>query len=292
MLKYFDAKDKYVVDEPSLWTVNGSVDIQYAGGTEHKSGNFTIQVGNIESYNPTELDPEPEPEITPTPTPSGGGDTPSGGGDEPGGGGETPGGDTPVTPDPTPSGSEKITFRLVNNSGVEARFNGKITLNLWNDVNYLSTTPEEEWSRNVQVECTFTGGQKSNNYIRIPAGETKDFDILKSSMVYKVHHIGALELSDLKDDSLYGNVNYLDGSWYLKRNYNPRSSGAPTYIYTQMCYGRINHKDDDTHSSNGMYNVGIASPAKLEAGKTYTITINSMNSEASFDDSKHYMILN
>lgn len=88
MLKYFDAKDKYVVDEPSLWTVNGSVDIQYAGGTEHKSGNFTIQVGNIESYNPTEIEQEPEPEVTPNPS-SGGSSSGSGDGGESGGGGNT-----------------------------------------------------------------------------------------------------------------------------------------------------------------------------------------------------------
>ena len=40
MLKY--SKNTIVVDEPSLWTVNGVMDIKYAGGTEHKSGKFTV----------------------------------------------------------------------------------------------------------------------------------------------------------------------------------------------------------------------------------------------------------
>lgn len=296
MLKYFDAKDKYVVDEPSLWTVNGSVDIQYAGGTEHKDGEFTIQVGNIESYNPTEIEQEPLPNPNPTPTEPGesgggsGGDNEGGnsGGQE--GGGDNP--DTPINPDPTPSGSEKITFKLINNSGVEARFNGKVTLNVWNDPNYLSTTPEEEWSRNVQVQCTFTGGQKSNNYIVIPVGGTEYFDIPRSSMVYTVHHIGGPEVNDLKDDNLYGNVNYLDGHWYLKSSRNPYNGGASAFIYTQMRYGNINHKDDDTHSSSGMYEVSTATPAKLENGQTYTITINSLTNGAGFtSENNHYVIL-
>lgn len=269
MLKYFDAKDKYVVDEPSLWTVNGSVDIQYAGGTEHKSGNFTIQVGNIESYNPTELDSEPEPEIIPTPTPSGGEDTPSGGGDEPGGGGETPGGDTPVTPEPTPTGSG-IIFRLTNNCGREVRLSGKVILN-------VSKSPTD-WTNSTQVNANFhpatVGSSWAYNDIIIPIGGT-----YTSPAVTTI-------------DGIYmPSVNFLDNSWYFMNTDDPNN----IYQHSIKLYSRIwNTQKNESSGSDNMYWIGTPPQnTKLQNGKTINLVINNTNSEATLqpNNTGHYVIL-
>lgn len=199
MLKYFDAKDKYVVDEPSLWTVNGSVDIQYAGGTEHKSGNFTIQVGNIESYNPTELDPEPEPEITPNPqggSESGEGESGSGeqGGEQ--GGGENPpsGGDDPVTPvdpTPTPSGNYNVKIIIKNETGRTIQSTGEIRLYVGDHIGINTYLPganeaagakyafnlgENDYS-NYTINCSVNGSSNPvSNYTGQSVNDVKIYD--------------------------------------------------------------------------------------------------------------------
>lgn len=152
MPKYFSEKNKYVVDEPSLLTINGSVDIQYAGGTEHKDGEFTIQIGNIESYNPTEIESEEIPEVNPTPV------TP-----------EIPEeDDTPVTPDPTPSSGD-VTFILTNNCGHEVRLSGRAAIHItngsttdWSDSNVIQTTSD--------MHGATVGASWAYNDIIIPVG--------------------------------------------------------------------------------------------------------------------------
>lgn len=165
MLKYFDAKDKYVVDEPSLWTVNGSVDIQYAGGTEHKDGEFTIQVGNIESYNPTELDQEPVPEIIPNP--SGGGN--SGGSEQ--GSGDNPGGNEGQ--DPIPTGNHDVISFGVNITNAHGS-----AIELVGEIVFILGNPDH----NGNYFGNYTGRYVRTDHITfsspvtLAAGETKSFD--------------------------------------------------------------------------------------------------------------------
>ena len=121
MPKYFDEEERYVIDEPSLLTISGSVDIQYAEGTAHQDGDFTIQIGNIESYNPTSLPSEPAPEITPQ---------------QPSGDNEESGDDNPTTPqnpgddNPTIPSTETGYLILNNTSNEDIYITGFIMLSI------------------------------------------------------------------------------------------------------------------------------------------------------------------
>ena len=283
MLKYFDEKDKYVVDEPSLWTVNGSVDIQYAGGTEHKSGNFTIQVGNIESYNPTELEAEKEPEVTPTPTPSGGGDEPSGGGDTPSDGSDTPGGDTPVTPDPTPTPSGNgITFKITNTCGKEIRLSGKVKIN-------ASRTPTN-WNDYIELDANFHGPQSGSSWnqndIIIPNNTSKELTI--ANVTYAMSYNSANPLG-YTDSSLSGNL--ANGTWYFMNMDNPNNQ----YKHPINLYSRIwKNLKNESEGSNDMYRINnYPQNTLITAGQTYNLEINWMNPKAELapSTSKEYSIL-
>ena len=205
MPKYFSEKNKYVVDEPSLLTINGSVDIQYAGGTEHKDGEFTIQVGNIESYNPTKIEQEPLSDPNPTPTEPG----ESGGGSEQGG--ESGEGNDPVTP--TPSGNS-VGFILVNECGKEVRLSGRVTLN-------ISQTPTN-WDTSTQVSANINGptnGESwSKNTVSINAGESYSWTASVDSR-------------------------YTNGNYYFVSTDKPEISLYSIYLYTRT-YRRSKNKTE------------------------------------------------
>ena len=122
MEKYKFENNKAVVDQPSIITISStSVSIEHAGSTDTTSipddANLTIQIGNIESYNPTSLPSEPAPEITPQ-QPSGDNEEPSDNPTNP----QNPGDDNP-----TPS-TETGYLILHNTSNEDIYITGHIYL--------------------------------------------------------------------------------------------------------------------------------------------------------------------
>lgn len=118
--------------------------IEHASNTDSADipdAGLTIQVGNVESYNPTNLSPEPEPEITPN-TSSGGSSSGSGsnsgsqeGGNESGNeqSGDNEGGNTNPDPTPTPGQSNiSINLNITNNSGKTISLDGDVVFVLGN----------------------------------------------------------------------------------------------------------------------------------------------------------------
>ena len=284
MPKYFSEKNKYILDEPSLLTINGSVDIQYAGGTEHKDGEFTIQVGNIESYNPTEIEQEPLPDPNPTPTEpgeSGGGsegDNEGGNSGSQEGGGESGGGTTPVVPSGNTcyveqTGGSGIKYVIHNQTGIEARLSGGVVLN-------LSRSPND-WDNSTQayahMHAPTIGSSYAYNDIIIPAGET-----YTSPTVTTITGI------------YYPDTNFMDGTWYFM------NTERSLYMHSIFLYSRIwNNNDNESQGSNHMY--WAANPpqnAKLQNGITIHLFLTNVNPEATLQNastgtgqSGHYVIL-
>lgn len=289
MEKYKFENNKAVVDQPCIITISkSSVSIEHASNTDNTDipdAGLTIQVGNIESYNPTNLSPEPEPEITPTPTPSGGGDTPSGGGDEPGGdnpGGDTPGGgdnpDTPVNPD-VPSGSG-IILNITNNCGKEVRLSGKIVLNVgknpnsWDNVNNATQ---------VEANMYQNGADTHTNHISIPVGGTYTSKLMQTTKIYDrdIYKNGVkIQLGSPSYSEL------INGSWHILGVQNPTNLSMPIYLYSAFEYGNAapddsSHTRNEAHSSSSMYITGVPNTTLVQNGKTYNLNITKTMQETS-----------
>lgn len=85
-----------VIDQPSILKITGSVTIMHASGIDTLDENPTIQIGNIESYDPITPNPVEAEEIETTP--SQGGQSGAQSGDDNPTNPENPGDDNPTTP--------------------------------------------------------------------------------------------------------------------------------------------------------------------------------------------------
>lgn len=247
MLKYFSDKNKYIVDEPSLWTINGSVDIQYAGGTKHESGKLTVQVGNIESYVPIEKDTI-SPYIPPTNSDdennNGVNTNPEPGSNEPGTSEEP--GDTPINPG-TSDGNPviNINVNITNATSSSVQLDGRLRFVLGNpnqDGSWFAGWSGGPYIRTDNIYF-------SSSPIILGAGETRTFS--------------GLTWQDA--DSGCG----LGGASPLNSNYLPvyADDGSIAYAGNVLMY--TDGRSDTTLCQN------LSSSIIFTNGETYNLTITS-----------------
>lgn len=293
MEKYKFENNKAVVDQPSIITISKtSVSIEHAGSTDTEDipdAGLTIQVGNIESYNPTPINTEPVPEVNPTQP-----DNPGGSGEEPGGesGGDNEGGNsgsqegssasgggtTPVVQSGNTcyveqTGGNGIKYVIHNQTGIEARLSGGVVLN-------LSKNPND-WEGSTQayahMHAPTIGSSYAYNDIIIPIGGS-----YTSPTVTTITGI------------YQPDTNFLDGTWYFM------NTERSLYMHSIFIYSRIwNNHDKESQGSNHMYwAVNPPQNAKLQNGITIHLFLTNVNPEATLQDastgsgqSGHYVIL-
>ena len=172
--------------------------IEHAGSTDTASipddANLTIQIGNIESYNPTSLSPEPEPEIIPNPQ-EGGNSGGSGGSGSQGEGSEQEGGDTPSgggegqdpTPTPTPGDTNSPLNNPVITIGINLKNNTSSSIYLDGEIVFIMGNPDHNgnyfgrWSDGTpyKLSSNRTGHIIFSSPLNIGAGETLSFGGLR-----------------------------------------------------------------------------------------------------------------
>lgn len=175
----------------------------------------------------------------------------------------------PVNPEPEPGpvvvptqaeyvGGNGITFVIVNKCGYEARFTGKVILN-------VSKNPNN-WGDAPQVYANFHGPQSGTSWDRndiiIPAGQSWTSNPITSI--------------DPVLPQYYGGVNFTDGSWYFMNSDNGQYVHS-IYLYTRM-YSRSR---GETGGSNHMYTAVPLKNTKLQRGYKYYLELNWKNPEAS-----------
>ena len=174
---------------------------------------------------------------------------------------------TPVNPDPvTPvvgssyavyTGGNGITFVIINNCGYEARFSGKVILNLSKNPNDWANSTQA----NANMHAPTVGSSWAYNDIIIPAGGSYTSPVITTiDAVYPQ----------------YAGTNFTDGSWYLM-NYDNGPYGHPVFLYTRE-YSRSR---SGTSGSQHMYAATPTQNTKLQRGYTYYLNLNWKNPEAS-----------
>ena len=165
------------------------------------------------------------------------------------------------------TGGNGIKFVITNNTGVEARFSGKVILN-------VSRNPND-WANSTQVNANMHGPTSGTSWayndIIIPAGQS-----------YTSPEITTI-------DGIYmSGVNFTDGSWYLMNSDNG------VYVHAFYLYTRIwNTRKNESSGSNHMYVATPLQNTKLLRGYTYYLNLHWKNPEATIDPIKtgHYVIL-
>lgn len=249
--KYYEVTKKNPSDFPDYKyyeTVNKigvNTAITLSTESEAKAAGATLYVKTEETPVVTPVDPgpsDPDPVVIPTPPVTGGSYAQY-------------------------TGGNGIRFVITNNTGVEARFNGKVILN-------VSRNPND-WANSTQVNANMhaptSGTSHAYNDIIIPAGQS-----------YTSPEITTI-------DGIYmPAVNFTDGSWYLMNSDNG------IYVHSLYLYSRIWQKSKN--SSTGSNHIYVAAPpqnAKLQRGYTYYLNLNWKNPDASLapDNSGKYIIL-
>ena len=260
MEKYKFENNKAVVDQPSIITISStSVSIEHAGSTDTASipddANLTIQIGNIESYNPTEIEQEPVPEVTPNPSEGGSSGGQQGGGESGGdneggnsgsqeGGGDNP--DTPINPDPTPSGNGNITIKVNNRTGGEIRLCGEVIMN-------ISRHPlDTSWSDVKTLQVDFV-----NPHSHGWANETNDRVIANGSYTTWTCSVDS---------------QYLDGTYGIMQCSTNNEYGVPLYLYCKY----YNKEKGTVSQGNGMYHTVVNSRQILQSGATIEVTVDRL----------------
>ena len=174
----------------------------------------------------------------------------------------------PVNPDPVDPivvpgqaeyiGGNGITFVIVNNCGYEARFTGKVILN-------VSKNPGD-WTNSKQIYANFHGPQSGTSWDRndiiIPAGGT-----------WTSNSITSIEPVLPQYDS---GINFTDGNWYFMNSDNG------TYVHSIYLYCRIYSRSrGETGGSNHMYTAVPLKNTKLQRGYKYYLNLHWKNPEAS-----------
>ena len=174
----------------------------------------------------------------------------------------------PVNPDPVDPivvpgqaeyiGGNGITFVIVNNCGYEARFTGKVILN-------VSKNPGD-WTNSKQIYANFHGPQSGTSWDRndiiIPAGGT-----------WTSNSITSIEPVLPQYDS---GINFTDGNWYFMNSDNGLYAHS-IFLYTRE-YSR---SKGETGGSNHMYTAVPLKNTKLQRGYKYYLNLHWKNPEAS-----------
>ena len=273
----FTNKDD-VSDQPSILKITSDqVQIIHAGGTnteEIPEEGLVIQIGNIDSFIPPTIDPiDPDEPVDPTPTP-----TPDPDPD--------PVPDPDPDPTPTPSGDDHapetivystaeytggngIKFVITNNTSSEARFTGKVILN-------IAKSPTD-WSGYRQVNAHMHGPQSASSWDR------NDI-IIAAGGSYTSPEITTIDAADNGTTA-----NFTDGTWYLMNSIN-NAYGYPIFLYTRE-YSRSRNA---ISGSQNMYAAAPTQNVKLQRGYTYYLNLYWKNPYASLDPDKsgaRYIIL-
>lgn len=153
------------------------------------------------------------------------------------------------------TGGNGIRYVLHNNSGVEARFSGKVILN-------LSRNPND-WVNYQQANANMWQSEEYHtNEIIIPTG-----GIYTSPEVTEITSI------------LHPGTNYTDGTWYLMNSMTGVAS-YPVYLYTRE-YSRSRR---EVSGSQNMYAATPTVDTKLLRGYTYHLNVNWVNPGAMLAD--------
>lgn len=253
--KYYEVTKKNPSDFPDYKyyeTVNKigvNTAITLSTESEAKAAGATLYVKPEETPVVTPVDPgpsDPDPVVIPTPPVTGGSYAQY-------------------------TGGNGIRFVIMNNTGVEARFNGEVVLNLCKDPNVWLEADAQGRSHQVYAHMHTP---TSYNDIIIPAGGT-----------YTSPEITAIT------GIYFPNTNYTDGSWYFPNGDKPNNQ----YMHSLFLYTRIWSKS--RNKSTGSQNIYVAAPpqnTKLQRGYTYYLNLNWKNPDASlapdYSGSKYYIL--
>ncbi len=163
-------------------------------------------------------------------------------------------GETP--PEPTPVGNG-IQFVITNHSGKEARYSGKVILN-------VSKSPTN-WSGSTQVNANIHAPQSGDSWDRndiiIPNGGTYTSPVITT-------------ISGITQPS----TNFFDGTWYFMNTDDPNN----VYQHSIKLYTRIwsRSRNDYSGSDNMCWPVPLQN-TKIERGKSYNLELISQNYNSS-----------
>lgn len=246
--KYYETKQKFPSDFPdyyyyeSVEKIGANTTIKLSTKNSAEKVGATLYVNTVDPVTPVNPDPGP---VTPV---------------------------TPVDPVVVPgqavyTGGNGIKFVITNNCGVEARFSGKVILN-------VSRNPND-WANSTQVNANMHGPTSGTSWA------CNDIIILPGKS-YTSPEITTI-------DGIYmPGVNFTDGSWYLMN-----SDNGP-YVHAFYLYTRIwNTRKNESSGSNHMYVATPLQNTKLLRGYTYYLNLHWKNPEATIDPIKtgHYVIL-
>ena len=237
--KYYETKQKFPSDFPdyyyyeSVEKIGANTTIKLSTKNSAEKVGATLYVKTVDPVTPVNPDPGP---VTPV---------------------------TPVDPVVVPgqavyTGGNGIKFVITNNCGVEARFSGKVILN-------VSRNPND-WANSTQVNANMHGPTSGTSW----------------AQSYTSPEITTI-------DGIYiPGVNFTDGSWYLMNSDNG------VYVHAFYLYTRIwNTRKNESSGSNHMYVATPLQNTKLLRGYTYYLNLHWKNPEATIDPIKtgHYVIL-
>ena len=251
--KYYEVTKKNPSDFPDYKyyeTVNKigvNTAITLSTESEAKAAGATLYVKPEETPVVTPVDPgpsDPDPVVIPTPPVTGGSYAQY-------------------------TGGNGIRFVITNNTGVEARLNGKLVLNVSRNPN-VWPDPNNPEQVNANLHAPTSGNSHAYNDIIIAPGGT-----------YTSPEITTI------DGIYHPNINYTDGSWYLMNNDNGPYVHS-IYLYSRM-WSRSKQKKYDSGDKNaspisGSNHMYVAAPpqnAKLQRGYTYYLNLYWKNPEAS-----------
>lgn len=253
--KYYETKQKFPSDFP---------DYYYYESVEKIGANTTIKLSTKKTAEDAGATLYVKPADSGTGTGTGTGTDPG-----TGTGTVTPPVDNPVVVpgQAVYTGGNGIKFVITNNCGVEARFSGKVILN-------VSRNPND-WANSTQVNANMHGPTSGTSWayndIIIPAGQS-----------YTSPEITTI-------DGIYmPGVNFTDGTWYLMNSDNG------IYVHAFYLYTRIwNTRKNESSGSNHMYVAAPLQNTKLLRGYTYYLNLHWTNPEATIDPVKtgHYVVL-
>lgn len=171
----------------------------------------------------------------------------------------------------TPTG-DGIILNITNTLNVEARFSGKVILNVGKNTNSWDNVQN---ATQVEANMISDGTDTHTNHISIPAGGSYTTRLMQTSKVYN---------GDSYQDGVkiqLGSPSYselIDGTWNILGVQNPNNSSMPIYLYSAYEYGSVAPDDSDharnvAHSGATMYIISIPDSTSIQNGKTFNVNI-------------------
>lgn len=228
--KYDFNNNQEEIAEPSIVRINkDQVSIIHASSTDvteiPDDEELIIQIGNIESYNPSTLSPEPEPENIPNN--NGGNNSSQGNGSENGGGSESGSSTVPIINGDTVTIGNKtygtVHVNIQNDTGSEIRLYGEMLI-------CASRTPSN-WNNAIQISADFIRPHNPDwysypNTVSIGIGQSCSINCLVETK-------------------------YLDGTYYLMEGQSASDYVTPVWLYSVY----YNTRDNTVNWGQALYHI-------------------------------------